>query len=143
MNTLSLLIYFAGAVGNIAIILILAKVLLLVATIGSLIFWGIYHDETDSSFRRYQGDVLVECRKTRELWRKRALKFAVLAFLIGIIGSFIPNRSTVLLIAASEMGEKVLNQPKVEQVVDPSIELITTWMKNETTEIKKRMESVK
>lgn len=141
MNTLSLLIYFAGVVGNIASILSLAMVLLLIATIGSLIFWAIFHDETDSSFRRYQGDDLVECRKTRELWRKRTLKFAVLAFLIGIIGSFIPNRSTVLLIAASEMGEKVLNHPKVEQVVDPSIDLITTWMKNETAEIKKKMDT--
>ena len=143
MNNLSLLIYFAGTVGNIVTLLSLVTFLLIAATIGSIAFWFIYHDETDSNFRRYQGDDLVECRKTRELWRKRALKFAVLAFSIGIIYGFIPNRSTVLLIAASEMGEKVLNHPKVEQVVDPSIDLITTWMKNETAEIKKRMEGAK
>ena len=143
MNNLSLLIYFAGTVGNIVTLLSLVTFLLIAATIGSIAFWFIYHDETDSNFRRYQGDDLVECRKTRELWRKRALKFAVLAFSIGIINGFIPNRSTVLLIAASEMGEKVLNHPKVEQVMDPSIDLITSWMKNETAEIKKKMESAK
>jgi len=141
MNSLSLLIYFAGVVGNIISVLSLVTVLLVLATIGSLIFWAIYHDETDSSYRRIEGDALIELRKTRENWRKRALKFAVIAFLAGSINSFIPNRSTVLLIAASEMGEKVLNHPKVEQVVDPSIDLITTWMKNETAVIKKKMES--
>lgn len=143
MNNLSLLIYFAGTVGNIVTLLSLVTFLLLVATIGSIIGWFIYHDETDSFFRRYQGDDLVECRETRELWRKRALKFAVLAFSIGIINGFTPNRSTVLLITASEMGEKVLNHPNIEQIMDPSVDLITTWMKNETTEIKKRMEGVK
>lgn len=143
MNNLSLLIYFAGTVGNIVTLLNLVTFLLILATIASIAFWFIYHDETDSNYRRYQGDDLVECRKTRELWRKRALKFAVLAFSIGIINGFIPNRSTVLLIAASEMGEKVLNHPKVEQVVDPSIDLITSWMKNETAEIKKKMGGAK
>ena len=143
MNNLSLLIYFAGTVGNIVTLLSVVTFLLILVTIGSITFWLLYHDETDSNFRRYQGDDLVECRKTRELWRKRALKFAVLAFSIGIINGFIPNRSTVLLIAASEMGEKVLNHPKVEQVIDPSIDLITTWMKNETAEIKKKMEGAK
>lgn len=139
MNSLSLLIYFAGVVGNIINVLSLVTFLLIIATFGSLIFWAIYHDETDASYRRIEGDALIELRKTRENWRKRALNFAVIAFLAGSINSFIPNRSTILLIAASEMGEKVLNHPKVEQVVDPSIDLITTWMKNETAEIKKKM----
>lgn len=143
MNTLSLLIYFAGVVGNIVSLFTVALFLLILATIGSIAFWVVYHDETDSSYRRYTGDALEECRKTRELWRKRTLKFATAAFVIGAVNSFIPSRSTILLIASSEMGEKVLNHPKVEQVVDPSIDLITTWMKNETAEIKKKMEGAK
>lgn len=143
MNTLSLLIYFAGVVGNIINVLTLTVCIMILATVGSIAFWVVYHDETDSSYRRYTGDALEECRKTRELWRKRTLKFATAAFVIGAVNSFIPSRSTILLIASSEMGEKVLNHPKVEQVVDPSIDLITTWMKNETAEIKKKMEGAK
>lgn len=140
MNTLSLLIYFAGVTGSIGSFLVLITFLTAVAAALCIVGWLIYHDETNSSFRPYTGDKLFEIRKTREDWGKRVIIFASLATFIGIISSLIPNRQTVLLIAASEMGEKVLNHPKVEQVVDPSIELITTWMKNETAEIKKRME---
>ena len=141
MNNLSLLIYFAGAVNSIGSFLALITALLIAAMIGSIIFWFVYHDETDSVWRTYTGDALVECRKTRELWRKRTIKFALLAGFTGLICNFIPTRQTVLLIAGSEMGEKVLNSEKVTNVVDPGIELITTWMKNETAEIKKRMET--
>ncbi len=141
MNNLSLLIYFAGAVNSIGSFLTLITVLLTLAMIGSIIFWVVYHDETDSAWRTYTGDALVECRKTRELWRKRTIKFALLAGFTGLICNFIPTRQTVLLIAGSEMGEKVLNSEKVTNVVDPGIELITTWMKNETAEIKKKMET--
>lgn len=141
MNSLSLLIYFAGVVGNLASFLALITVLLILVMIGSIIFWVIYHDETDFSWRPLKDDALVECRKTRELWRKRAFNFALLAVFIGAINAIIPSRQTVLLIAASEMGEKVLNNEKVGQVIDPSIDLITTWMKNETAEIKKKMET--
>jgi hypothetical protein len=141
MNNLSILIYFAGAVSNLGAFFATITALLMVPMIGSIIFWLVYHDETDSSFRSYTGDALVECRKTRELWRKRAVKFALLAVFTGLICNFIPTRQTVLLIAGSEMGEKVLNSEKVTNVVDPGIELITTWMKNETAEIKKKMET--
>jgi hypothetical protein len=47
----------------------------------------------------------------------------------------------VLLITASEMGEKVLNHPRVNSVVDPGIELLTAWMEKETREIKKQTTS--
>lgn len=140
MNTLSLLIYFAGIVGNLGYFLTLVTVLLIVATIGSIIIWCIYHDETDSAWRPYVGDALIERRKVREQWRKRVLNFALLAVFVGTINAIIPSRQTVLLIAASEMGEKILSNEKVGQVIDPSIDLITTWMKNETTEIKKKMD---
>ena len=143
MNSLSLLIYFAGVVGNLASVLSLITILLILAMIGSIIFWAVYHDETDSSHRPYTGDALVECRKTRDLWRKRFLNFALFAVLMGTINAIIPSRQTVLLIAASEMGEKVLNNEKVGQVIDPSIDLITSWMKNETAEIQKKMETKK
>lgn len=141
MNSLSLLIYFAGIVGSLGSFLSLITILLIVATIGSIIFWIIFHDETDSSWRPLKDESLVECRKVREQWRKRVLNFALLAVFIGTINAIIPSRQTVLLIAASEMGEKVLNNEKVGQVIDPSIDLITTWMKNETAEIKKKMET--
>jgi hypothetical protein len=61
----------------------------------------------------------------------------------GSLASLVPSRQTVLLIAGSEMGERVLNHPKFNQVVDPGLELVTTWMQKETAEIRRSMEPAK
>jgi hypothetical protein len=129
MNSLSLLIYFAGvvqALGTfIAMILIIS--LFLVFCIGFLLLIA----EGDFSKETFTGLV-------------KTIKYTVITVIIlASIQVFLPSRQTVLLIAASEMGEKVLNNEKVGQVIDPSIDLITTWMKNETAEIQKKMETKK
>ena len=129
MNSLSLLIYFAGvvqALGTfIAMILIIS--LFLVFCIGFLLLIA----EGDFSKETFTGLV-------------KTIKYTVITVIIlASIQMFLPSRQTVLLIAASEMGEKVLNNEKVGQVIDPSIDLITTWMKNETAEIQKKMETKK
>jgi hypothetical protein len=61
----------------------------------------------------------------------------------GSLASLVPSRQTVLLIAGSEMGERVLNHPRFNQVVDPGLELVTTWMQNETAEIRRSMDPTK
>lgn len=58
----------------------------------------------------------------------------------GVTAALVPSRQTVLLIAASEMGEQVLNHPRVNQVVDPGLELLTTWMQAETRALRRSME---
>ncbi len=66
------------------------------------------------------------------------LWIAAIALLINVIA---PARQTVLLIAASEMGERVLNHPRVNQVVDPGIDLLSTWMRSETEKLRREMAS--
>jgi len=65
------------------------------------------------------------------------------------LASIIPNRETVLLIAASEIGDRVMNSEKmakvgdrVGSVVDPGIDLLKTWIEQQTQTIKKSMEPI-
>lgn len=127
MNSLSLLIYLAGVVNNLGAFMTLLSVLSLVSIFIITFLWLISVGDIDKELS------------------KRIINFIKIPIVVGLItasfSTFIPSRQTVLLIAASEMGEKVLNNEKVGQVIDPSIDLITTWMKNETAEIKKKMET--
>ena len=57
-----------------------------------------------------------------------------------------PSRQTILLIAASELGERVLASDKmarveerVNGVLDPSLDLLTTWMMKQTQELRQQM----
>jgi len=69
--------------------------------------------------------------------------------LMGTLSSIIPNRETVLLIAASEIGDRVMNSEKMAKVgdrigsvVDPGIDLLKIWIEQQTQTIKKSMEPV-
>jgi len=54
------------------------------------------------------------------------------AFLILVtINIIIPSRRTIILIASSQYGEMVLNNPKINEIVDPSIDLLKTWIEKE------------
>ena len=141
MNSLSFLIYLAGVTGSVGSFLtFLAVVFGILATL-SMVVWLVMHDETDRFSDRLKGDDLVACRSMRTKAWRWFWGFTGLLVLAGCIASITPTRQTVLLIAASEMGERVLNHPRVNSVVDPGIELLTAWMEKETREIKKQTTS--
>ena len=56
-----------------------------------------------------------------------------------IVNVITPSRNTVLLIAASEMGQRVVESEQVAGVVNPGVELLTTWMRQQTENIRKQM----
>ena len=136
MNSLSWLIYLAGAVGNFGIlfgwIIALSAIATIVLTIAKLVM------EFDSDIRSQP--------ETRASFRRWAI-FAGIVFLFsGIIECVIPDRKTVLLIAASEIGERVLNSDRMAQVenrvagiVDPSLDLLNTWIAQQTQSIRREM----
>ncbi len=45
---------------------------------------------------------------------------------------FMPNERTMYLIAASEVGDRIVNSQKVQSIVDPGSEYLKTWLKKET-----------
>lgn len=61
---------------------------------------------------------------------------AVMAVLMALL-TIIPSKSTLTLIAASEVGDKVLQSEQVKGVVNPGIDLLKTWLKRETERLQK------
>lgn len=62
----------------------------------------------------------------------------ILLFLLSVL-IVTPSQTTMILIAASEVGEKVVSNDKVVKTVDPAIELLQTWIEAET---KRQLESL-
>ena len=74
----------------------------------------------------------------------KAWAWSITAFIIfGALGSILPDRKTVTLIAASEIGEKVVSSDKVQNVFDPALETLKTWMEKETMTMKAEIEKSK
>lgn len=141
MNTLSWLIYLAGAAGSLNAFVVFLTVIFGALAAASLFGFLIYTDETDRYNRPLPAEELTVRRERRgKLWR-RMWMLLMLMTMGGVTASVIPERQTVLLIAASQMGEQVLNHPRINQVVDPGIELLTTWMQKETADLRRSAES--
>ena len=138
MNNLSWLIYLANTIENMAgffysssIILFFVATILFVAILVS-----------------FDGDTF-DVDRAKE-FRVKTQKIVIWAIVGGIVFSFIvgflPSRQTVLLIAASEVGERVINSEKLARVgdrmtavIDPSIELLNVYIAQQTDAIRKEM----
>ena len=141
MNNLSILIYLSGVTGTLASFLTFVTIVFGLLGVVCLIVWLVAHDETDASHRRLEGEALAGRRETRKSSWKWFWRFCGLFVFVGSLCSFIPSRQTVLLIAASEMGERVLNHERVNQVIDPGIDLLKTWMEKEKLDLQKSMQA--
>lgn len=103
MNSLSWMIYAAGAVGN------LSQVAVLVAVFGSML-----------------GGACFAFGKAQEvpqlaMWGKRT---AIIALVAAIIAIFTPTSNTIYAIAASEMGEEVL----ISETGGKAVEALNAWL---------------
>lgn len=141
MNNLSILIYLSGVTGTLASFLTFVTIVFGILGVVCLIVWLVAHDETDASHRRLVGEALAGRRETRKNSWKWFWRFCGLFVFVGSLASFVPSRQTVLLIAASEMGERVLNHERVNQVIDPGIDLLKTWMEKEKLDLQKSMQA--
>ena len=57
------------------------------------------------------------------------------------IGSFIPSKQTVMMIAASQYGEKILESRAVKELTDPALDLLKNWIISENEKIKASIEA--
>lgn len=72
---------------------------------------------------------------------RRLAKWTLSILFVGSIFFVItPSRQTVLLIAASEIGERVMTSDRVQGVIDPSVELLQTWIRQQTQTIQREMQ---
>ena len=70
-------------------------------------------------------------------WAKRLAGIVVFSIVLQIV---IPTKQTMIMVAASEVGDKVVKSEKMQQILDPSIDLLQQWIKNELAVQKKKAE---
>lgn len=66
---------------------------------------------------------------------------AIALVVMLIVMVFLPDRKTMLLIAGSEIGERAIQSESVKDVVNPGVDLLKTWIKDETDKIKNKKAS--
>ena len=139
MNSLSWLIYAANVAESLSGSLVFITILFAIATIGAVIVAFVHMDE-QPDFRPLSEPILTLRRKRKVAAFKLSCAFFAAMTIVGITTSLIPNRQTVLLIAASEIGERVMTHQRVQDVVDPSINLLQTWIQQQTQQIQQQMQ---
>lgn len=130
MNSLSWLIYLISMLDTLRGFMIAGFVFSCIMFIGSAIFRSVGADEGFSE------EIINSAIRLRN-W---CLGIAV-ALAVSI--SIVPDKNTMVLIAASEIGERVINSDtaqeiagEVRSVVTPSTELLRTWIEDQTRQIR-------
>ena len=140
MNSLSFLIYLAEISRNIGVFFGFGIVACVVLTAAFCVLYC-----SSSGTRNYQGpfpkEELEENAANMKIATKYMKIFFIMTIVFGILESIIPSRETVLLIAASEISEKIINTPEVKNVIDPSVDLLKSWITLQNIEIKNQIES--
>jgi hypothetical protein len=109
MNTLSWLIYFAEIADKISFMSASIIIVCLFYSIFRLLFVDL--------------DRIVDLPSTNKL--------ILISVFFMVIGSFTPSRQTVMMIAASEYGEKIIKSEQTQKIVTPAMELLEKWMLKE------------
>jgi len=134
MNSLSWMIYLISLAGNLSV----AFGFLIGGTVFYLVIRFLYSiwefDEVVD--KTYIFQKLASYKRVLFVW------VPVLVFLI-ISEAAIPDRRSMVLIAASEVGERVMTQTKLAEAIDPSVTLLKTWIEKETIGLKKEIERAK
>ncbi len=141
MNSLSWLIYAIHLFGN------LGGFFLGVAIVSSIALAIVTLIRAINNSDRYCYGGNAKEKEALELDKKEVyknlrvtfLKWVCVPVLCFFIAAIIPDRRTMYLIAASEIGERVVQSEKVQSVFDPSIDLLKNWIKSENDKIVESM----
>lgn len=124
MNSLSWFIYLTQVVPGLGQMFTGFAIVLGTALALSFMVRGMASDEDD-----YEEEL-----KPKFIKFQKYSTICVVVF--ALLSTVIPNRQTLILIAASEVGEKVYQSDKVKSIIDPSVELLQEWIKKELTSLK-------
>lgn len=119
MNTLSWFIYFIGLIGSANTVLALFVLMILPMLIIMRVTIDVSGNIEYEKFRSY-----ISVRKLIMIW-------SILLTLLVVL----PSRNTLILIAASEYSERLVNDPKVQGIIDPSLDLLKIWVEKEKESI--------
>jgi len=108
MNTLSWLMYVADVLPSVGVLFAVLGVAAVGAT-GIMLVIG-------ASMREYEKYDSPQHAAGRALQRAGLLKVLPLAFPLILFAVVIPSKQTILMIAASEMGETVVKSPEAQEI---------------------------
>lgn len=125
MNSLSWLIYLTQVTSTINVVAgamaIIIGVLLGFGGFMTLLFWEELSESQENIAKKMGKNLFV-------LW--------VITF---ILFAFFPSQRTMLLIAGSEISERIANNSKVQNVIDPSVDLLKNWIAMENKKVLKEL----
>jgi signal transduction histidine kinase len=127
MNSLSWFIYFAGFADTLS---------------GFASFFAVVGGFLYLLFMIITGVLLSDCSEQEERSIRKARRsiswIAAPILAVCIPASlFVPSRQTLVLIAGSQMGEQALKSDAVTSIVNPGMDLVRLWIKQETDKLKK------
>jgi hypothetical protein len=135
MNSLSWFIYAIEVVDSIKFVLTptigIAALALVGGTIAALILFNVeWHAYSWDRENGLAGNAKRDAIAQRF---RPIIKWGWIIFIpLVLLQVFLPSRQTLLLIAGSEIGEKVTQSRAVAEVVNPGVDLLKAWIKSET-----------
>jgi hypothetical protein len=145
MNSLSWLIYLAKVSGDLSstvqTFLTINGVVLVVGLVIGLLVFAIIADSYGLSAFDNHNEEFVFIQDWFKKYKKFMKTLMVTFPIFMIIGSILPDKKTVLLIAASQISEEIINNPKVQGIIDPSIDLLKSWIKLQNIELEKTIDN--
>lgn len=130
LNGLSWLVYLIGVVDSVGFVLGLFA---FISVISFLFFMVIYVLARVIDPEEWKGEVPF----SQELVRGTAVKMIGLSLFIILLDVALPTRQTMILVAGSEIGERVVKSEQVKGIIDPATDLLKTWIEKETARFKK------
>jgi hypothetical protein len=125
MNSLSYLIYLIQVTGTLHVIGGGILIATAVVCIVGFLAWAITEGDFDPIEHKH-------------------LRYPIITAIVGgLLLTFVPSERTMLLIASSQIGEKIIQSETVQSVVDPSTDLLKSWIALETKKIKEQLTSEK
>lgn len=116
MNNLSWILYAADVFFQFGhIILAFGIITVIVFSLVTLIFVGNYFD---NYYSRYSDDDDKQKGLKFLGYAKYCMRFVIMGVSLMIVSSFIPSQKTMYMIAASEMGEVVVNSQQAKDTLD-------------------------
>lgn len=114
MNSLSWLIYLAQVLTSLGYLFVgMSIILLIAAAIGVLAACTAY-DEDDI-----------------KMGRKVARVCVLLCVLCAVVGNVLPNKETLYAIAASQLGERIVQSGEVKELSNDAYAALRVWLKKQ------------
>ena len=116
MNRLSWLLYAADVIPNIGSFFIMLAVWIGTGCVVAFIAGTIMRNDSGYSYNK--GEKAERMLSDGYALQKKAYSFLFLIPVVAIVGIAIPSKTTIYMIAASEMGETAVTNPEVREIFD-------------------------